>query len=196
MAVGSSFTRWLTSVRRATAQLDAGHSFRNGLHTSGLDPDRVELLRERLEQQAYFRRLMEMTCGEVMRTPVTSVTGDQTIGEALGLLDKRRVKLLPVIDAEHRLVGVVTRADLQPLATGIRSDVTDQAERERRALPVRSVMSTAMTTVDAATRVADVIHRFTAKGHHHMPVVLDDNELVGMLTQSDIVAVMCRRREF
>jgi len=199
MAVSSNFTRWLTGVRRAAAQLDVGHSFLDETCTPAADSDRVALLREQLEQQVFFRRLMEMTCVEVMQVPVTSVTDDQTIGSALNLLDKRRVKLLPVIDTRGRLIGVVTRADLQPLHPSVRGVAVERsaieaAERERRRLPVRSVMSTEVTTVNAATRVAEVIPRFTARGHHHIPVVLDDNKLVGMLTQSDIVAIMCRRK--
>jgi CBS-domain-containing membrane protein len=57
-------------------------------------------------------------------------------------------------------------------------------------------MSTAVARVDAATPVADVITRFMARGHHHMPVVRDDKNLVGMLTQLDIVAIMCRKAAF
>jgi CBS domain-containing membrane protein len=159
----------------------------------------VALLREQLEQQVFFRRLMEMTCAEVMRAPVTSVTESQSIADALNLLDKRRVKLLPVIDAGDHLIGVVTRADLQPLDPTIHGvplerSAIEETERKRRQLPVSSVMSTDVATVGAATRVADVIPRFTAQGHHHIPVVLDDKKVVGMLTQSDIVAMMCRRK--
>jgi CBS-domain-containing membrane protein len=201
MAVGSKFTRWLGGVRDATAQLDGGHSFRDESGVSDVDLDRFEVLRMQLQQQVYFRSLMEMTCAEVMRTPVMNVTGNQTIGDALNLLDKNRIKLLPVVDSGHRLIGVVTRTDLQPLHPSVRTvsrgrDATEGAERERRRLLVRSVMSSAVATVDAATPVADVIPRFMAKGHHHMPVVLDDKKLVGLLTQSDIVAVMCRKRVF
>jgi CBS-domain-containing membrane protein len=105
MAAGSKFARWLTGIRDATAQLDAGHSFRGERGAPDVDLDRFELLRKQLDQQVYFRSLMEMTCAEVMRTPVISVTGDQTIGDALNLLDQRRIKLLPVVDSAHRLIG-------------------------------------------------------------------------------------------
>ncbi|SAL87559.1 HPP family protein [Caballeronia choica] len=201
MAVGSKFARWLTGVRHATARLDADQSCGDEQRSSDADLDRFELLRKQLEQQAYFTSLMEMTCAEVMRTPVTSVTGDQTTGDALNLLDGRRIKLLPVIDSRHRLIGVVTRTDLQPFHPSIRivsqgNDTTGAAQRERKRLPVRSVMSTAVARVDAATPVADVITRFMARGHHHMPVVRDDKNLVGMLTQLDIVAIMCRKAAF
>ncbi|SAL77580.1 CBS domain-containing protein [Caballeronia telluris] len=197
MTVSSNFTRWLTEVCRAAAQIDFGHSFYDETCEPAVDSDRVALLREQLEQQVFFRRLMEMTCVEVMRVPVMSVTDDQSIGRALALLNKQRIKLLPVIDARARLIGVVTRADLQPLHPSVRQGAVERsaieaAERERRRSPVRSVMSTEVTTVNAATKVAEVIPRFTARGHHHIPVVLDDAELVGMLTQSDIVAIMCR----
>lgn len=198
MAGSSNFTRWLTGARRTAAQLDVGHAFRDEAGPSAVAPDRVALLREQLEQQLFFRKLMEMTCAEVMRAPVTSVNETQTIDNALNLLDRQRVKLLPVIDTRGRLIGVVTRADLQPLQPTIRSvplerSATEGTERERRQSPVCNVMSTDVATVGATTRVAEVIPRFTAQEHHHIPVVLDNKRLVGVLTQSDIVAMMCLR---
>ena len=76
-----------------------------------------------------------MTCAEVMRMSVMSVTGDETIGDALNLLDKRRIKPLPVLDSGHRLIGV----DLQPLHPRVRRFPGEvdrrRAQRERRQLP-------------------------------------------------------------
>ncbi|WP_160110154.1 CBS domain-containing protein [Caballeronia choica] len=118
--------------------------------------DRFELLRNQLEQQVY-RSPMEMTCAEVMRRPVTGVTRNETSGDALNLLDKHRIKLLPVIDSRHCLIGVITRTDLQPFHLSIRAvsqgnDTTGASERESRRLSVRGVMSTAVATVDARHR--------------------------------------------
>jgi CBS domain-containing protein len=68
---------------------------------------------------------------ELMTTPVISVVPDAPLGEAARLMHRNEVKRLPVVDAEGRLVGIVSRADLlrgflrddAEIATEIREDV-------------------------------------------------------------------------
>lgn len=194
MSAQFDFSRWLAGLRRATELLDARQFLQGRSQPCQPDMVRLEKLRDHFEQQAHFRMLMELTCADVMRSPVTSVTGDQRIEDALALLDRRRIKLLPVVKAGNRLIGVVTRVDLDPMGHIGHGSRSDRAAREWRLSPVRSVLSTAVVTVAATTLVADVLPLFTSKGHHHLPVVLDDDEVIGMLTQSDIVGIMCSNR--
>ncbi len=49
---------------------------------------------------------------EFMTSPPVVITADRDIREAAGLLEAKRIKRLPVVDARGMLVGVVTRADL------------------------------------------------------------------------------------
>jgi CBS domain-containing protein len=50
--------------------------------------------------------------GELMTSPVITVSPNATLAEAARRMHERGVKRLPVIDAEGRLVGIVSRADL------------------------------------------------------------------------------------
>jgi CBS-domain-containing membrane protein len=49
---------------------------------------------------------------ELMTSPVISVAPDAPLGEAARLMHRNEVKRLPVVTAEGRLVGIVSRADL------------------------------------------------------------------------------------
>lgn len=49
-----------------------------------------------------------MKVGTVMKREVVSVSQEATFGEALALMVERRVGLLPVLEAEHRLTGVLS----------------------------------------------------------------------------------------
>jgi CBS domain-containing protein len=53
--------------------------------------------------------LSQRTAAEVMTSPVITVTPDTSLLEALRLLLTHRIKRLPVVDAEDRLVGLVGR---------------------------------------------------------------------------------------
>src|SRR5215475_13866769 len=66
-----------------------------------------------LRRQSMLHGLLELRCADVMRAPVITVRPDDTKAHAEDLLARYRFKLLPVIDASDRLLGVVSRADLR-----------------------------------------------------------------------------------
>ncbi|ACC72833.1 CBS domain-containing protein [Paraburkholderia phymatum] len=158
--------------------------------------ERRALLGE-LQRQAYLHELLRLTCADVMRTPPVTVSVDETIGGALKTLDAHHIKLLPVVDTHGRLKGVVTHVDLQPLDEvlpflKLASDTT-APESERREWPVTTVMSAHVRYVDVLTPLTEIIPLFTTNGHHHLPVVEEGGRVVGMLTQADILKLMCGR---
>ncbi len=40
--------------------------------------------------------------------------------------------------------------------------------------------------------LVDLIPLFGSTGHHHIPIVGEGGKLVGIITQSDVVAALCR----
>ncbi len=61
-----------------------------------------------------------VTAAELMTRPAVTVTPDETVESAARLMCKNKVKRLPVVDAEGRLTGIISRADV--LAVFGRSD--------------------------------------------------------------------------
>lgn len=49
-----------------------------------------------------------MDISSVMKKEVVSISEDETLDDAIELLAARRVGLLPVVDAEFHLVGILT----------------------------------------------------------------------------------------
>ena len=54
----------------------------------------------------------EVAAGEAMSSTLFTCGADETIEAALGRMEERQVRRLPVLDADGRLVGIVTRSDL------------------------------------------------------------------------------------
>jgi CBS domain-containing membrane protein len=52
------------------------------------------------------------TVRDFMTSPAVTTTPDADIREAARMLDERRIKRLPVVDKEQRLLGIVSRADI------------------------------------------------------------------------------------
>ena len=121
---------------------------------------------------------------EVMRTRLIAFDGGGTIGEARSLLKdghpSRGQHLYPVIDADSRLTGVITRKDLATY-DGERTRVSDVV----RGRPVVAV-------ADEPLRAA--IHRMAETGRTRMPVVDSNAErrIVGMLSLEDMLNARAR----
>ncbi|WP_181764359.1 CBS domain-containing protein [Streptomyces albidus (ex Kaewkla and Franco 2022)] len=60
------------------------------------------------------------TAGEVMTSPAVTARPGWTVVEAVRVMERRRVKRLPVVDEADQLVGFVSRADL--LRVFVRAD--------------------------------------------------------------------------
>ena len=52
------------------------------------------------------------TVKDFMSSPAVTTTPDADIRETARLLDEKRIKRLPVVDKEQRLLGIVSRADI------------------------------------------------------------------------------------
>ncbi|WP_371656345.1 MULTISPECIES: CBS domain-containing protein [unclassified Streptomyces] len=82
--------------------------------------------------RARRKKARARTAGELMSRPPITVRADGTIAVAARTMAAHRVERLPVLDAEDRLVGIVTRHDL--LQVFLRSDDEIRAEVVRDVL--------------------------------------------------------------
>jgi CBS domain-containing protein len=90
------------------------------------DPDRYTQLR-RLSDLA---KAGGMTARDLMSTPAVTVHADSTLAQAARIMVQRRVKRLPVIDAEGVLEGIVSRADLLKVFLRPDEELAEEVRRE------------------------------------------------------------------
>jgi CBS domain-containing protein len=89
------------------------------------DPGRFEQMR-RLPDLAKARAV---TAEELMSTPAVTVHTDATLAEAARIMAVRRVKRLPVVDAEGKLQGIVSRGDLLKVFLRPDEDIAEEVHR-------------------------------------------------------------------
>jgi CBS domain-containing protein len=53
-----------------------------------------------------------VTAGDLMTSPAAAISPDDTLEHAARLMYQRKVKRLPVVDADNHLAGIVSRADV------------------------------------------------------------------------------------
>lgn len=156
--------------------------------------DLEDLMRE-TELRAYGRRLGNLDCASIMSTGVHYVYPATPAQAAWALLRKYSIKSLPVVDEQHRIVGIITQSDflrhanIDALLGGRNAlHLVGSDGATDRAVTVGAIMTLRVHTVNLRQPIVDLIPIFADHGHHHLPVVDDAKQLCGMVTQADLVA--------
>ncbi|MDG4555814.1 MAG: HPP family protein [Candidatus Contendobacter sp.] len=151
-------------------------------------------LMARAEDTAIHRVFGELDCAVVMSRELVTVCCRQWAGEGWRLLRQHKVRALPVLNDADQLVGVVTLVDFLkhiPM-TGLREDTHALAAwlsgRSGREPLIEDVMTRTVQTVRENQSLLDLVPMLSDFGLHHLPVVDADGRLVGMITQSDLIA--------
>jgi CBS-domain-containing membrane protein len=70
------------------------------------------------------------TAGDLMTSPPVTITPEDTISHAARLMYSRRVKRLPVVDANGHLVGIMSRADVLAVFDRPDGEIHDEITRQ------------------------------------------------------------------
>lgn len=135
-----------------------------------------------------------MRVGEVMTQSVLTTTPQALVKDAAIVLAGHGVTLLPVVDKDGRLVGVLTEADV--MRGRIPPDPRRGAWHGSQAGPpppatVDEVMSSPALTTDPYTDAAELATMMIDRGLRSVPVVEEDR-LVGIITRRDLVRTIAR----
>ncbi len=151
-------------------------------------------LMARAEDNAISRVFGELDCATVMSRELVTVFSRQPAGEAWRLLRRHKVRALPVLDHVGQLVGVVTLVDLlkhipmeglQQDAHALAAWISGRSGHEPR---IEEVMTHTVRTVREDQPLLELVPMLSDFGLHHLPVVDAGGRLVGMITQSDVIA--------
>ena len=114
---------------------------------------------------------------EVMPDRPRCVTLDTPVSEAASLMESENIGSLPVLEGEE-LAGMITDRDIvvRAVAKG----------KDPRGMPVREVVSRELVTVYAEQDLSDALTKMASEQVRRLPVVDEDNRLVGILAQADV----------
>ena len=164
--------------------------------------DDLEEIMLQAEIHAYQRRFGDVTCREIMSGDVIKVEFGTALQEAWRLMRVHKIKALPVVNRFNRVIGLLTMDDF---AKQLDLDVIDSlSERLRRLLKptqhshsekpevVGQIMTTTVQTASVDLSILSLEPLFSNSGLHHLPIVDSNGRLVGIVTQSDMVAALYR----
>ena len=167
-----------------------------------LSRDDLQSLLAQTEIEAYRRRLGEVRCADIMSRDVATVSFGTSLQDAWALLRERRIKALPVVDRVSRVVGIVTLSDFlrsadldwhQGWAQRLRAFISpSHTTHSDKPEAVGQIMVRQVRVASADRPISELVPLFADTGHHHIPIIDADKRLVGIITQSDLVAALCK----
>jgi CBS domain-containing protein len=131
-----------------------------------------------------------------MRTPAITVNLALPVSEALALMHEHDVRRLPVVIDTGELRGIITQGDIRG-ADVLRLggyDPLDIAASLRR-IKVYEVMSEPPISITPETGLREAASLMIENKIGGLPVVNEQNQVVGIITESDLFDVLAQRLE-
>ncbi|HEY3174911.1 MAG TPA: CBS domain-containing protein [Candidatus Polarisedimenticolia bacterium] len=129
------------------------------------------------------------TVEELMTRKLLTMDEDQTLREAMAMMQRHRVRHLPVMKG-GRLSGILTDRDVKratpSLLTGVSQEEFDRVLSETS---VSHVMTRNPYTVTPSTSLKDAVKILIDRRFSSLPVV-EANKLVGILTITDLLRAL------
>jgi CBS domain-containing membrane protein len=170
--------------------------------------DDLMALTQRAEQFATRRATEAMGVRRVMSQPALTVHPQTLLTEAAHLMVSERISGLPVVDADERLVGIITEADFlralgvpthQPHHTlwqtleSLFSHLAHHGDQEAPEAPVTEHMVKNVICVSPEQDLHDVIGVMKRNNVKRVVVCDSGRRVLGMVTRSDLVRIFFDR---
>ena len=117
-----------------------------------------------------------MLVSDYMSSAPVTVRKDDNYDVAFEIMEKKNMHHLPVVDGENKVVGIVTRRDLQLAARVFKEAPTEISE----------VMHTPVVTIAAGATLSSAVKQMHEKRIGCLPVIGDDKQVAGVLTETDL----------
>lgn len=150
--------------------------------------------------QAYRRKMGEISCADIMSRDLVTAEYGTELEEAWALLRYHKIKAIPVVDKAKRVIGIITlvdflkRANLKTYETfedklmkfikrtpGMASDKPEV---------VGQIMAAPVYSAKETMHIVELVPLLSERGLHHIPIVDAERRLIGMVTQSDLIAAL------
>ncbi len=128
-----------------------------------------------------------MQVRELMSSPPITAAPGLSLPDAALLMQKRGIRRLPVLDGKH-LVGILTDRDLREAMPSRVSTLSPwEATTRLAAISVADVMRRNVLTVSEDADARDAAYTMLRHKVGALPVLNRANELVGLITVSDVL---------
>ena len=131
-----------------------------------------------IDQQAKQVKMVKRAENGMIIDPIT-IEKDKTVKDALELMSEYKIGGIPVVDQQKKLIGIVTNRDLR-FETQMKRKISEVMTSE-------NLITTKQTV--GLERAAEILQKHKIE---KLPVVDENNQLVGLITYKDITKAQSR----
>lgn len=153
-------------------------------------------------RHAHERQFGQLSCGDIMSKALITVEFGTELETVWQQMNDANLRAIPVVDRGRHVIGIVTRTDFLRHAEiktydGLRGQLTRLLRRtpgitSSKPEVAGQIMSSPVVTAHEDTTITELARLLSEQGIHQIPIVDQRNKLVGLMTQSDLIATLCR----
>ncbi|HEY6774103.1 MAG TPA: HPP family protein [Oxalicibacterium sp.] len=162
--------------------------------------DDLEELILQTEMQAYRRQIGGVKCADIMSKDVISVSFGTELADAWQRLQEHDLTALPVVDRGNHVIGIVTKADYlrhaeEEMHEGLGKRLAQlilpsQLAHTDKHEVVGQIMTKDVITAREDQSITDLVPLMSDDELHQLPIVDEKNRLVGLISQTDLIAAL------
>ncbi len=162
--------------------------------------DDLEEIMLQTELQAYRRQLGETKCADIMSKDIVTVEFGTDLEDAWIRLREHSLTAMPVIDRGRRVIGIVTKADYlkhaeEDMHEGLGKRLAQlilpsQLTHTDKHEVVGQIMTRDVITAKETQSIVDLVPLMSDSELHQIPIVDDHGHLVGLISQTDLIAAL------
>lgn len=118
---------------------------------------------------------------QLMTTDLKTVSRDTLVEEAADMMMDEDIGSVLVVDDDGSLAGILTTTDFVSI-------VANQEPKDET--PVSEYMTGDVVTCAAGDSIREAADRMVTYGIHHLPVVDDEEGVIGIVTTTDLAAYL------
>ncbi|ADZ08548.1 putative signal transduction protein with CBS domains [Methanobacterium lacus] len=130
---------------------------------------------------------------EIMTRDVEVITHKDSIDHAIDIMRKKEIGALPVVDADHKMVGIVSERDFVILLSGV---LTDEVVEDYMTKNV--IATTPGTRIEGASKimVRNKLRRIPVVGEERKTSHPEKDKIMGIVTATDILEFLGKNSAF
>ncbi len=144
--------------------------------------------------------LATIKVGDIMSTHVMAVMAGDSIQDAIKIMQDHELTTVPVVNTSDQCIGILSRTDLTEMFLEEDGALTQLLDTDRLSMAwfdqnvetaagrlVNEVMTHNVTLINSGLSLQKACKAMVESSIHHLPVIDDDERLVGFVSSFDIV---------
>ncbi|MDH5331862.1 MAG: CBS domain-containing protein, partial [Aquincola sp.] len=164
-------------------------------------PSHMNFLGKDIRTAPQMRHAQTMHVGDVMTREVVTVRQGASLPVTAEMMVAKKIGGVPVLDADDRLVGIVTEADFlsaMNLQGRLVADILETVVRKRRARKgmgtiVDDIMTRSPVTIDETATLADAVSLMDRNKIKRLVVTDDQRQVRGIVSRGDLLKLFAMK---